>query len=291
MAVEHSADGSGESERAAGSSSRSGTDTVQSLARGLGVITAFDAGRPRMTLSEVARRRGLSRATARRLLLTLEQLGYVRTDGRDFELTAKVLELGYAYLSALSLPEIAAPHLRRLSETVGESTSVAVLDGPDIVYVARVQARHIMNVAISVGTRFPAHATSMGRVLLSELPDDQVRARCEAALAHPPARRTVTTLDGLRHRLAEVRRSGWADVDQELEAGLRSVAVPIRDARGQITAAVNVSMRVGATEEHEDPLRAILPALRECAGAIQQDLAASGAGGHQDPAIAARGGV
>lgn len=270
---------------------RGGAHFVQSLARGLSVITAFDAARPRMTLSEVARRSELSRATARRFLLTLEQLGYVRTDGRDFELTAKVLELGYAYLSSLGLPEIAAPHLRRLSETVGESTSVAVLEGSDIVYVARVQARHIMNVAISVGTRFPAHATSMGRVLLSELPDDEVRARCEGPLARPPARRTVSTLDGLRRRLAEVRRSGCADVDQELEAGLRSVAVPLRDPSGRIVAAVNVSMRVGATEAGPDPASAILPALRECAAAIQRDLTAAGGGAAAAPPLARRAGV
>ncbi|WP_144791344.1 IclR family transcriptional regulator C-terminal domain-containing protein [Kocuria palustris] len=252
-----------------------GSHFVQSLARGLSVITAFDASRPRMTLADVARRTGLSRATARRLLLTLEQLGYVRTVGREFELTAKVLEIGYAYLSSLELPEIAAPHLRRLSERLGESTSVAVLDGSDIVYVARVQARHIMNVAISVGTRFPAHATSMGRVLLSELPDDEVRVRCEGPLEHPPAARTVSTLDGLRRRLAEVRRSGYADVDQELEAGLRSVAVPVRDAGARVVAAVNVSMRVGATAA--DPVAGILPALRECAAGIERDLSAAGA--------------
>lgn len=254
-----------------------GTHYVQSLARGLSVITAFDASRPRMTLSDVARRTGLSRATARRFLLTLEQLGYVRTDGRDFELTAKVLEIGYSYLSSLDLPEIAAPHLRRLSEQLGESTSVAVLDGSDIVYVARVQARHIMNVAISVGTRFPAHATSMGRVLLSDLPDHEIRDRCEGPLARPPAERTVSTLEGLHLRLAEVRRCGYADVDQELEAGLRSVAVPVRDARARIAAAVNVSMRVGATAGASDPVGGILPALRECAGGIERDLAAAGA--------------
>ena len=142
---------------------------VQSLARGLSVISAFDAAQPVMTLSDVARHTGLTRATARRFLLTLESLGYVRSDGRMFELTPKVLQLGYSYLSALSLPQIANPHLKNLSDTLQESTSLSVLDGQDIVYVARVATHRIMTVAIAVGTRFPAYATSMGRVLLAGL--------------------------------------------------------------------------------------------------------------------------
>lgn len=259
-----------------GSPQRPTTQHVQSLARGLSVITAFGAARPRMTLSEVARETGLSRATARRFLLTLEHLGYVRTDGRQFELAARVLELGYSYLSALELPEIAAPHLRTLSEAVGESTSIAVLDGSEIVYVARVQARHIMNVAISVGTRFPAHATSMGRVLLAELAEDDVARRCAEPLLRPPAARTVASLDGLRQRLAQARCDGYSVVDQELEAGLRSVAVPVRDSTGAPAAAVNVSMRVGATLAAEDPVAQILPALRACARDIEHDLIAGG---------------
>lgn len=255
-----------------------GSAFVRSLARGLSVITAFDASASAMTLAEVARRTGLSRASARRLLLTLEELGYVRSDGRQFELTAKVLELGYSYLSGLELPEIAAPHLRRLSELVGESTSVAVLEGSDIVYVARVQARHIMNVAISVGTRLPAHATSMGRVLLMDLPEAEVRARCDQALRHPPAQRTLTTPEQLRQSLAEARRGGCAVVDQELAAGLRSLAVPLRDAAGRTIAAVNVSMRVGVTAAADDPIAQILPQLRECASLIERDLRSGGAG-------------
>ncbi|KAA9395209.1 winged helix-turn-helix transcriptional regulator [Kocuria coralli] len=259
---------------------RSGGHYVQSLARGLAVIAAFDAENPSMTLSDVARRTGLTRATARRFLLTLEELGYVRSDGRRFELTAKVLQLGYSYLSALSLPELAAPHLRALSATVQESCSIAVLEGPDIVYVARVQMRHIMNVAISVGTRFPAHATSMGRVLLAGLPDDEVLALCGEQLRTPLSARTVSTPDQLISRLREVREQGYAVVDQELEPGLRSVAVPLEDAAGRTVAAVNVSMRVGASPAAEDPGRLILPHLRACASAIHEDLvrAPSGSG-------------
>ena len=142
---------------------------VQSLTRGLTVICAFDAENAEMTLSEVARRTGLTRATSRRILLTLVELGYVKTDERLFTLTARVLELGFSYLSSLTLPEIAQPHLEQLAGTILESTSASVLDGTDIVYVARVPTRRIMSVRISIGTRFPAYATSMGRVLLSGL--------------------------------------------------------------------------------------------------------------------------
>lgn len=248
---------------------------VQSLARGLAVIGVFDAENPSMTLSDVARRTGLTRATARRFLLTLEELGYVRSDGRQFELTAKVLQLGYSYLSALSLPELVTPHLRTLSDRVHESCSVAVLDGPDIVYVARVQVRHIMNVAISVGTRFPAHATSMGRVLLAAMPDDDAVALCSEQLKSPISSRTISTPQQLITRLDEVRARGYAVVDQELEAGLRSVAVPLKDSNGTTVAAVNVSMRVGASPSADDPVGQILPHLQACAQAVHADLVAS----------------
>src|SRR6476469_6668223 len=153
-----------------------GAHFVQSLERGLAVIRAFDTEHPELTLSDVARETGLTRAAARRFLLTLADLGYVRSDGRLFALTARVLELGYAYLSALSLPEIAEPHLEALVADVRESSSLSVLDGDDIVYVARVPTSRIMRVAINVGTRFPAYATSMGRVQLAGLSDDDLTA-------------------------------------------------------------------------------------------------------------------
>src|SRR5690242_2893586 len=149
-------------------------DFVQSLERGLAVIRAFDADHPQLTLSEVARATGLTRAAARRFLLTLVELGYVRTDGRLFALRPRVLELGYAYLSSLTLPEVAEPHLEQLVATVRESSSVSVLDRDEVVYVARVATKRIMRVAISVGTRFPAYATSMGRVLLAGQSDEWV---------------------------------------------------------------------------------------------------------------------
>src|SRR4051812_30633825 len=147
---------------------------VQSLERGLAVIRAFDAHHRELTLSEVARATDLTRAAARRFLLTLADLGYVRTDGRRFALSPRVLELGYAYLSSLSLPEVAEPHLERLVAEVRESSSVCVLDGDAVVYVARVPTSRIMTVSINLGTRFPAYATSMGRVLLAVLPAEEL---------------------------------------------------------------------------------------------------------------------
>ncbi|MBD2762354.1 helix-turn-helix domain-containing protein [Kocuria sp. cx-455] len=250
---------------------------VQSLARGLSVIAAFDAAQPVMTLSDVARHTGLTRATARRFLLTLESLGYVRSDGRMFELTPKVLQLGYSYLSALSLPQVASPHLKRLSDTLQESTSLSVLDGQDIVYVARVATHRIMTVAIAVGTRFPAYATSMGRVLLADLSAQELAEYLSAAQLSPLTRRTTTERDALAQQLQRVREQGYAVVDQELEVGLRSAAVPVRDRAGRTIAAINVSMRVGMPGVDTDhPETQVIPELLACADAISQDLAASG---------------
>lgn len=248
---------------------------VQSLARGLDVVTAFDARHPRMTLSDVARRTGLTRATARRFLLTLEELGYVRTDGRLFELTPKVLQLGYSYLSSLSLPALAGPHLETLSARVEESTSASVLDGSDIVYVARVSTHRIMTVAIAVGTRFPAHATSMGRVLLAGLPPERLAEYLATARLERLTEHTTVDRAALEADLVRVRAQGWSVVDQELELGLRSVAAPVTDGSGRVVAAVNVSMRVGAPGSG-DPVPEVVPPLLECARRISEDLAATG---------------
>jgi IclR family pca regulon transcriptional regulator len=246
---------------------------VQSLERGLLVIRALSSPEPQ-ALSEVARTTGLSRAAARRFLLTLEQLGYVRQAAGRFALTPRVLELGYAFLSSLSLPEVAQPHLERLAEQVQESSSVSVLDGDDVVYVARVPIRRIMSVAISVGTRFPAYATSMGRVLLAGLPDEEVAAALSRADLRRLTARTTTSRQALHEEIARVRRQGYAIVDEELEAGLRSVAVPIDDAAGKVTAAVNLSVQASRTSV-ADLRRRLLPPLREAAAAIERDLGAS----------------
>ena len=246
---------------------------VQSLARGLTVIRAFSGDRPALTLTDVADATDLSRATARRFLLTLEQLGYVRSDGKLFSLTPRVLELGYSYLSSLGLPEIIAPHLETLAHDIQESASAAVLDGGDIVYVARVAGRKIMRVQITVGTRFPAYATSMGRVLLAALPVDQAREIVTATPLEALTPFTKTTLDDVMAELAVARESGYSLVDQELEAGLRSLGVPITDARGTVVAAINVSTRSGVPVEETVAL--ILERLRSAAAEISRDLAAT----------------
>ncbi len=264
-------DGDGDGEEAATGRAARGSDFVQSLERGLSVIRAFDETRPELTLSDVARATGLTRAAARRFLLTLIDLGYVRTDGRLFALRPRILELGYAYLSSMSLPEVAQPHMEELVAKVHESCSVSVLDGTDVVYVARVPTRRIMTVAISVGTRFPAFATSMGRVLLAALPNDRIEDYLSSGVVQQYTSYTVTDADKLRGVLAKVRTQGYCLVDQELEKGLRSIAVPIHDSDGTVIAAMNVSLHVsGGTAE--EIRRDVLPQLRATAAEIEQDL-------------------
>ncbi|WP_345771802.1 IclR family transcriptional regulator domain-containing protein [Geodermatophilus sabuli] len=244
---------------------------VQSLDRGLAVIRAFDAEHPRLGLSEVARATGLTRAATRRFLLTLVQLGYVRMDGREFSLRPRVLELGYSYLSGLTLPEVAEPHLETLVAQVDESSSVSVLDGEDIVYVARVPTKRIMTVLIAVGTRFPAHATSMGRVLLAGLPDDDLADYLDRVELRPYTGHTVTDPAALRDAVEDARRRGYAVVDQELEVGLRSAAAPIRDGDGLVVAALNVSAHANRTSM-EQLEREYVPAVLETVEHIEHDL-------------------
>jgi IclR family pca regulon transcriptional regulator len=249
-----------------------GEHFVQSLERGLAVIRAFGADDPELTLSDVARRTGLTRSSARRFLLTLADLGYVRSDGRQFALTPRVLELGYAFLSSLSLPEIAEPHLERLAAEVRESSSVSVLDGDDIVYVGRVHTSRIMRVAINVGTRFPAYATSMGRVLLAALGQPELDAYLTRAEIRPLTPRAIDNPHDLAQELDRIRaQGGWALVDQELEEGLRSIAAPIHDATGRVVAAVNVSAHASRASR-ETIERDLLPPLLDTAARIEADL-------------------
>jgi IclR family pca regulon transcriptional regulator len=253
-----------------------GDQYVQSLARGLAVIRAFDTDHPLMTLTEVAARTDLTRATARRFLHTLVELGYVRTDGKTFALTAKVLQLGYAYLSGLSLPQLAQPHLEELSLKLGESTSAAVLDGTDIAYIARVTTRRIMNVGITVGTRFPAYATSMGRVLLAALPPADLKAYLATAEIKPLTPRGLGTVPELLAVLDKVRAQGWCLLDQELELGLMSVAAPVHDGP-KVVAAVNVSLQAQSVSAQPDPdayLAAVAQEIVATAELISADLTA-----------------
>jgi len=249
-------------------------DYVQSLERGLLVIRAFDADHPRLSLSEVAARTGLSRAAARRFLHTLVHLGYMRSDGSKFSLRPKILELGYAYLSSLTLPEVAMPHLEELVAQVHESSSVCELDGDDVVYIARVPTKRIMTVTISVGTRFPAYATSMGRVLLAAQPGEWLEEYLASTSLRGLTGHTITNPAALRSELRKIRARGWALVDQELEEGLRSLAAPIRDADGRVIAAINVSTHAGR-RTLDGIVEDLLQPLLATASRIERDLASS----------------
>ncbi|MEU6098342.1 IclR family transcriptional regulator C-terminal domain-containing protein [Streptomyces sp. NPDC047079] len=246
-----------------------GREFVESLARGLTVITSFGEGRSALTLTEVAEATGLARATARRALITLEHLGYVTAHDRVFRLTPRVLGLGFPPLSRATLADMAAPHLAALSGLLHESASLAVPAGDDIQYIARVAPRHIMSVNIALGSRLPAYATSMGRVMLADLPDP--------ALPEPAARTpwTVTDRDRLRAVLDRVRRDGYALVDGELEEGLRSIAVPVRERGGRVVAAVNAAMHSSRRTPREC-VSEVLPELRATAARIETDLHVAG---------------
>lgn len=264
-----------ETHAVAGSGPARDSDFVQSLDRGLAVIKAFGPERERLSLSEVARATGLTRAAARRFLLTLVKLGYVRSDGREFSLRPRVLELGYAYLSGLAMPEIAAPHLEELVAKLRESSSISVLDGHHIVYVARVPTKRIMTVAISVGTRFPAFATSMGRVLLGALSEADLDRYLTEATFESYTANTVTDPARLKEIVLEAADQGYAIVDQELEEGLRAIAAPIRGSGDGVTAAINVSAH--ASRVSVEAMRTeLLPAMLETARQIETDLRSQG---------------
>ncbi|MCL7465278.1 IclR family transcriptional regulator C-terminal domain-containing protein [Phaeovulum sp. NW3] len=217
-------------------------DIMGGLAKGLAVIETFTAERPRQSIAEVAAASGLDRATARRCLLTLAHHGYADYDGKFFTLTPRVLRLGTACLATMPLPQIVQPLLDDLSDRIGQSSSVSILDGAEIVYVARAAQRRVMSINLMPGSRLPAHCTSMGRVLLAALPDAAVR---DLLAAHPPTARTPRTRtdpDQILAEIARVREQGFAVIDQEVETGLCSIALPIVNARGQVVAALNVGV-------------------------------------------------
>jgi IclR family pca regulon transcriptional regulator len=248
---------------------------VQSLERGLAVIKAFSAEEPELTLSDIARRTGMTRAAARRFVLTLVDLDYVGMVERRFHLRPTVLELGYTYLSLMSIPQMATPHLTRLSEQLKETTSLAVLDGDEIVYVARVGGRRVWSSGLTVGTRLPAYLTSHGRVHLAALPDDELDAYLARVRFEPRTARTTTDPQQLRERLLEVRKQGFALVDQELEEGVTSLAVPVRDRSGTVVASVNVGIHSGRLSPAALRRTALEP-LRGTATRIEQDIALLG---------------
>ncbi|MBL7502126.1 helix-turn-helix domain-containing protein [Frankia sp. CNm7] len=248
-----------------------GSGYLQSMARGLAVLDAFGAAARAPTLADLARTTGLPRATVRRSLLTFDHLGYVATDGRRFRLLPRVLELGYAAVTSLPLAALAEPHLTELVAAVHESASLAVLAGDEIRYVARIQASRIMNVAITVGTRFPAYPTAIGRVLLAGLAPTELDDRLSRLPATGPTSRTITDPARLRALIAGIARDGYALVTGELEDGLQSLAVPVRDRAGRVVAAANVSMPAGRVPA-EAAVARLLPPLRAAADAIEADL-------------------
>jgi IclR family transcriptional regulator, pca regulon regulatory protein len=248
-----------------------GDGYVQSFARGLEVIRSFSAGAPRQTLTEVAGRSGLSRAGARRILLTLETLGYVHSDGKLFSLTPRILDLGFAYLSSMPIWNLAEPVMEGLVSEVKESCSAAVLDGTDIVYVLRVPTHKIMSISLGVGSRLPAYCTSMGRMLLSALPEAELTQCLRASTLTPRTKYTVTDVKELAAKVAQARKQGWSLVNQELEEGLVSMAAPITNRAGQTVAALNISGQANRTSA-KAMQETMLPQLLAAAQAISRML-------------------
>lgn len=251
-----------------------GREFVQGLERGFAVINAFSGDAPVLTIADVAERTGLPRAVARRYLLTLRELGYVAHDGSGFLLTPRLLRLGFAYLSTLSVSDIAQPLMQRVVETLHESCSLAVLDGADIVYVGRVVAKRLMSVNLVLGSRLPAHATSLGKLLLAHLPPAALDAYFRVAELGPLTRKTITSQPRLRKELAKIRQQGYAFGDEEAEDGVIAIAVPIIDRRNHVGAALNVSGH--ASRVTLDEMRArYLPVLREAAHGVSRALGAN----------------
>lgn len=249
-----------------------GSGYVQSLARALAVLTAFDATSPTLTISEVATKVGLDRAAARRYLLTLHSLGYVDTDERRFYLQPRVLDLGYNYLASVGFPRLLQPQLAALAARLNESCALTVLDRDEVVYVAVANPGRTLSIQLNVGNRLPAHVTAMGRVLLSALPTQQVQELLSDAplLSYTP--HTLTDADEIMARIDEVRRTGWAVGDQEVEVGVRSIAIPIHDVHGRIVAAGSVSTPASRVEL-SDLSTSVLSQLQESMSAMQGRIA------------------
>jgi IclR family pca regulon transcriptional regulator len=244
---------------------------VRSVDRAFAIVRAFGRESPTLTLSQVAARTGLTRASARRFLLTLQTLGYIGSEDRQFFLRPRILDLGFAYLSSVPVFEIVEAHMEAMVQQVQESSSASVLDGTDVIYIVRVPTKRIMSVQIEVGTRLPAYATSMGRVLLASLGPDQLDSYFHQAKMLQLTPMTVTNEQRLRAGLDQVREEGWCLLDQELEVGVRSVAVPLHDASGRVFAAMNISTNATRVPT-ERLLGDHLPLLRETAATIDEEI-------------------
>ena len=247
------------------------TDTISSLAKGLRVIECFTSEAPRLAITDVARITGYDRATARRCLLTLHAEGFADYDGKFFTLTPRILRLGMGALASLPLPQIVQPWLDQLTEQIGQSCSVSILDGAEIVYIARAAQRRVMSIGLMPGSRLPAHCTSMGRILLAALPENEARAVIEGSDLTPRTPFSLTDPDEIMTRIAEARQLGYALIDQEIEIGLRALAVPVLDGRGAVVAALNTGMAA----MHPDPEALVadyLPRLQKVQAGLRRVL-------------------
>ncbi|MCQ1950108.1 IclR family transcriptional regulator C-terminal domain-containing protein [Arthrobacter jinronghuae] len=242
---------------------------VKSVEKAFAVLGAFTLNVPEHTVSSAAAAAGISRAASRRFLLTLRDLGYLGFDGTTFRLAPRTLDIGSSFLAHLALPHTAEPHLKQLSADLGETTSLCILDGTDVVYVSRITSPRLVRVAVNVGTRFPAWATSMGRVLLASLPEAEQEDYFSTVELLPYTGRTVRSIQELRASVREAGERGWSRVADELEDGLRGVAVPVRSGDGTVVAAANVSLQLHSAERVEET---VLPPLRAAADRIGRDL-------------------
>ena len=247
------------------------TDFIASFAKGLRVIEAFSAETPRLSVADTAKATGLDRATSRRCLLTLHELGYAGYDGKFFELTPRVLRLGMGALAALSLPQIVQPWIDQLSQQTGQSSSVALLDETEVVYIARAAQRRVMSIGLMPGSRLPAHCTSMGRVLLAQLPETEARALVERADLSPRTVNSLTDSDDVMACIEQIRHDGYALIDQEVEMGLRSIAVPVINSHGQTIAALNIG--AAAVQAHVgDLVLDYLPLMQKVQSGLRRVL-------------------
>jgi len=248
-------------------------DFLKTLDKGMMVIKSFDSESPRMTLTQVASKTKMSRASARRFLLTLQDLGYVIKVDDSFQLTAKILEIGHQYLSNLNFIEVITPFMREVSRKLFKACSASILNDTDIVYVARIPSQHqILSVNLNIGSRLPAYCTSMGRVLLGNLNEEELNLHFEQAHLISHTTHTVTEVGKLRKLVSLVREDGYCIVNQELEENLCSVAVPVRNQQGQILCAINVGMPVGKLKVR-DITQDYLPVLQEAASKAETILA------------------
>jgi IclR family pca regulon transcriptional regulator len=251
---------------------QSASDIMGGFAKGLTVLEVFGPGRERLTIADVARHTGLDRATSRRCLLTLERSGYASFDGKFFRLTSRILRLGYAYLAVTPLPGQLQPFLEELSERTKESCSASILDGTEVVYIARASQRRVMSIGLTVGSRLPAYCASMGRVLLAAQSDDKVLAVLAQTEIKALTAKTLTEVPALTDEIRRVRQQGFALIDEELEIGLRSIAVPIRNSSGRVVAALNTGLQTSRASC--EALRTdILPHLLEVQAKLARILA------------------